>query len=139
MLVVLGILGIVLGIGFLNGGLIARRQERTSFVTSVKQLFWRGATLAASRGGTYKLEYDGQKLEIIPASGGSPQYSIKVPAGVSLSLQTGEIVDFTAPGRVVFVNLPNDCAGTGSFTLSADGKTYCYRLSLIGEVEVTSQ
>ncbi len=139
MLVVIGVLGIVIAMGMFNGRIITSRQKRNSFLTSVKQIFWRGATTASSRDGTYRLNYDGQKLAIVPSGGGNAVYAVDVPSGVSLSLSTGDVVAFTAPGRVNVLNLPGDCNGPWSFQVTAEGKTYCYRVSIIGEVEVTQQ
>jgi len=136
---VIGILGIVAGIGMFNGRLTVKHQEEGAFLNSLKQIFWRGATTASSRGKTYKLHYDGQKLEVIPAGGGDAVYEAEVPPDVSLTLQPGDIAEFTAPGRVKNLALPGDCNGPSSFTVHANGKTYCYRVSLIGEVEVTEQ
>ncbi|WP_293171939.1 type II secretion system protein [Oceanithermus sp.] len=137
MLVVIGILGIVVAMGMFNGRLIADRQERSSFLTSVEQIFWRGATTASSRAGTYRLNYDGQRLAIVPSGGGTAVYSVEVPSGVTLSLDLGDVVAFTAPGRVNVLNLPGDCNGPSSFEVAVEGQTYCYRISIIGEVEVT--
>ena len=138
LLVLLAIIGIVAIIGVFSGRLVAAGQERSSFLAALEQLFSRGASAAASRGKPYALNYDGNKLIIAENGGTRVAYVLEVPLGIDLSLPTGvQIVEFQAPGRVKALALPADCNGARSFTVRKSGEEYCYRVSIIGDVEVT--
>ena len=131
-------LGVMLAMATLGGRFLTNQQEQSSFVTAMKQIFWRGATIAASEGNRFVLKRTGNLFEIVPANGGPAAYTVEIPDGATVSLPQGSLVEFTAPGRVNYLNLPNDCNGTGSFSVNANENAYCFRVSIIGEVEVAN-
>jgi Tfp pilus assembly protein FimT len=132
LLVLLAVLAVVLAMGALNGRRTLLGQEHAAFLSTLQNVFWQGATEAASRGVNLTLERNGSRLEL--KQGSTVLRTWDIPQGVVLSLGNGSIVRFTPPGKV------QDPQGQPltqplTFTATVNGKTYTYTISLIGEAK----
>ena len=134
LLIVMAILAILFSLTALNGRKVVEEQNIASFFTGVKQIFWRGASLAASEGKTLDLWKAGSKLEIKDGSG-KVRMSLQVPSKVTLSLNDGKLATFLPPGKVDLTHFPKDCVSNPSFQIRAPKRTACLQVSVIGEVE----
>ncbi len=129
-LIVAAVLGIALSIAAFEGRRMLRGQEHQAAVSSVQQLFWQGATAAASRGTRLELVRTGKVLEVRIEGNGRVLRRFELPDGVTTNLPEGRLAVFTPPGRVnLATNFPNP------FTVQAGGRTYRFTVSLIGEVK----
>lgn len=133
LLMVVAIVGILGGVGFVSGRAIIRGQQQRSGVASFQQSIWQGATAAASRGIRTELVRSGQELRIRDADSGAILRSFELPAGVTSNLPQGTSLVFTPPGKVDAATL---AALPDPLTLSANGTTYHATVSLIGEVDL---
>ncbi|RDI95156.1 type II secretion system protein [Meiothermus sp. QL-1] len=132
LLVVMAILGVAAGIGLAQFRNLAQRQEALATVDQIRQLFWQGATAAASRGGTnFLLVRSGNTLRVESQVDGSVLRSVTLPAGVSCSLPQGTLATFTSPGKV---NFSSSFPPNRQFTITANGQTFTLTATLIGEV-----
>ncbi|KHG65329.1 type IV pilin [Thermus sp. 2.9] len=132
LLVLLAILAGVLAMGALNGRRTLSGQEQAAFLNTLQNVFWQGATEAASRGENLTLERNGSRLEL--KRGSTVLRAWDIPQGVVLSLGDGPIARFTPPGKV------QDPQGRPlsqplTFTAAVNGRTYTYTISLIGEAK----
>jgi prepilin-type N-terminal cleavage/methylation domain-containing protein len=134
MLLVLAILGITFGIGAIGSRSILLRQENTAALRSVKQLFWHGATVAASRSINLELVRTNNVFVIRPVGGGTPFRTATLPNDVSSNLPQGVIARFTPPGKVAITAL-----NANPFTLRLNDGTYQLTVSQIGEVREVKQ
>ncbi len=131
-LVVMAILGIAAGIGIAQFRNLGQRQQAAATVDQIRQLFWQGATAAASRGGTnFLLVRSGNTLRVESQVNGSVLRSVTLPSGVTCSLSEGTLATFTSPGKV---NFSSSFPANRQFTVSANGRTYTLTATLIGEV-----
>ncbi|AEB11452.1 prepilin-type N-terminal cleavage/methylation domain-containing protein [Marinithermus hydrothermalis] len=129
-LIVATILGVALSIAAFEGWRMLRGQEQRAAVSSVQQLFWQGATAAASRGARLELVRVGRVLEVRAEADGRVLRRFELPDGVTTNLPEGRLAVFTPPGRVnLAASFPNP------FTVRAGGRTYRFTVSLIGEVK----
>ncbi|RIH82964.1 hypothetical protein Mlute_02334 [Meiothermus luteus] len=132
LIVVMAILGVAIGVGFAQVRNLAQRQQALATVEQIRQLFWQGATAAASRGGTnFLLVRSGNVLRVQSQADGSVLRSVTLPSGVSCSLSEGTLATFTSPGKVIF---SSSFPANRQFTVSANGQTFTLTATLIGEV-----
>ncbi len=132
LLVVMAILGVAAGIGIPQIRNIGQRQEALATVDQIRQLFWQGATAAASRGGTnFVLVRSGNTLRVESQTDGSVLRSVTLPSGVGCSLNNGALVTFTSPGKAIF---SGTFPANRQFTVTAAGQTFTLTATLIGEV-----
>lgn len=132
LIVVMAILGVAAGIGIAQIRNIGQRQQALATVDQIRQLFWQGATAAASRGGTnFLLVRSGNTLQVQSQVDGSVLRSVTLPNGVSCSLSNGTLATFTSPGKVIF---SSSFPANRQFTISAAGQTFTLTATLIGEV-----
>lgn len=132
LLIVMAILGVAAGIGIPQIRNIGQRQEALAAVDQIRQLFWQGATAAASRGGTnFVLVRSGNTLQVQSQTDGSVLRSVALPNGVGCSLNNGTLVTFTSPGKAIF---SSSFPANRQFTISAAGQTFTLTATLIGEV-----
>jgi len=138
LLVVLGILGGLLTLAFVQFRQTEAQQAKASFITSIQRLFWETSTAAASRGITLTLERKGDRLLVYPKGHSDKVYrSLEIPSGVTVHLPEGVLADFTPPGRIKFKSIfPKDCNNQYGFKVTNDqGQSRCYQISYIGEVK----
>lgn len=132
LILVMAILAVVAGIGVGQFQNIGRRQQAAATIDQIRQLFWQGATAAASRGGTnFVLIRSGSTFSVQAVTDGSVIRSVTLPSGVTSSLSQGTLATFTSPGKVSFSAL---FPINRQFTISANGQTYTLTATLIGEV-----
>jgi len=132
LLVVMAVLGVAAGLGIAQIRNLGQRQQANATVDQVRQLFWHGATAAASRGGTnFLLVRSGNTLQVQSQTDGSVLRRLTLPSGVSSSLSDGTLATFTSPGKVNFSSL---FPANRQFTISANGQTFTLTATLIGEV-----
>lgn len=132
LLVVMAILGVAAGLGIAQLRNLGERQQAAATVDQIRQLFWQGATAAASRGGTnFLLVRSGNTLRVQSQTDGSILRSVTLPAGVTCSLSDGTLATFTSPGKV---NYSSSFPANRQFTVSANGRTFTLTATLIGEV-----
>jgi prepilin-type N-terminal cleavage/methylation domain-containing protein len=132
-LIVLAIIGILAGLIAVGSRAILRGQENRSSLYSMRQIFWQGASSAASRGLNLNLVRSGDVIQVIdPLKPSSSQLIRKVELSddATLSLPQGTIATFSPTGKVIIA------AANNPFTFTADGKTYRFTVSLIGEVRL---
>lgn len=114
------------------------QQERAAFFTSLERLFWQAATASASRGRPLRLVRTGEVLRVETLD--APPKTLlrlEIPEGVTVDLPEGTLATFTPPGRVHFApSFPKTCGGPSFAAALPEGLRRCYRISLIGEVEV---
>lgn len=132
LIILMAILAVVAGIGIGQFRSIGQRQQAAATVDQIRQLFWQGATAAASRGGTnFALVRSGSTFTVQSVADGSVIRSVTLPSGVTCSLSQGTLATFTSPGKITFATgFPSN----RQFTVSANGQTYTLTASLIGEV-----
>jgi len=132
LLIVMAVLGIALGIGIGQFLQINQRQRALATVDQIRQLFWQGATAAASRGGiTYELVRNNSTLTVRVSGGGSVLNTITLPTGVTTNLPNGTLLTFDPPGKLSFLApFPNN----RQFTVTANETTYTLTVTLLGEV-----
>jgi len=130
LLIVVAIVGVVLGIGFINGRETLRKQEESAALRTVQQSVWQGATSAASRGIRTKLVKSGDNL-IISDTDNNKIRTFELPKDMTTNLPEGDILIFTPPGKVDETSL----AQLSNLTITVNGKTYKLTISLIGEVK----
>ena len=133
LLMVLAIVGVLGGIGFVSGRAIIRGQQSRSGLSSLQQSVWQGATAAASRGIRTELVRAGPVLRIRNADSGAVLRTFELPASVSTNLPEGTSLVFTPPGKVDAGTL---AALPDPLTVTADGTVYAVTISLIGEVDL---
>lgn len=132
LLVVMAILGVAAGLGIAQLRNLGQRQQAAAAVDQIRQLFWQGATAAASRGGTnFLLVRSGNVLQVQSQADGSVLRSVTLPNGVTCSLGNGTLATFTSPGKV---NYSSSFPANRQFTVSANGRTFTLTATLIGEV-----
>ncbi len=132
LVVLLAILAVVLALGALNGRRTLLGQEHAAFLNTLQNVFWQGATEAASRGENLTLERNGNRLEL--KRGSTVLRAWDIPQGVTLSLGNGAIARFTPPGKVQNPQ-GQPLSQALTFTASVGGRTYTYTISLIGEAK----
>jgi prepilin-type N-terminal cleavage/methylation domain-containing protein len=133
-LIVLTVVSITFTIGAIGSKQILTKQENLSAMRSIKQLFWQGATNAASRSVNLELTHYAQQLTIRPVGGTTLVREATLPNGFSTNLPNGIIATFTSPGKVKMAP-----GISNTFTVSFDGKTYNLTISQIGEVLEVAQ
>jgi prepilin-type N-terminal cleavage/methylation domain-containing protein len=139
-LIVLAIIGVLSGIGFISGRRVLRGQQDRSAVNTLQQSVWQGATVAASRGIRTVLYRDANDLQVRAVNDdgttGDVIRTFSLPDGVATNLPATESLVFTPPGKVepsTLASLPDP------LTLVANGTTYDVSISLIGEVKVVAR
>jgi prepilin-type N-terminal cleavage/methylation domain-containing protein len=104
-LVVLAILGIL---AWLGGRAILRSHENCSSLYFVRQIFWQGASAAASRGKQLGRVRSSDIIQVRPvASPVKVICHVELSRDVTLSLPQGQIATFSPIGKVVWPNLVN--------------------------------
>lgn len=132
LLVVMAIIGVLAGLGFVSGRQILRGQQNRSAINTIQQAVWQGATAAASRGITAELYRDGRTLAIRDKADSRVIRDFELPADVQFSLPAGASLVFTPPGKVDLASLEN----LPALTLNTNGQAYTMKVSLIGEVKM---
>jgi prepilin-type N-terminal cleavage/methylation domain-containing protein len=136
LLIVLAIIGVVAGLGFLNGRRIAERQSAQGALATIQQSIWQGATAAAARGATVELVRAGNDFTLqLLRPGVDPEvlrtFEIPDDAITNLGGEGGLILRFLPPGKVDLDTL-RDLPET--ITFQTDSSSYVLRVSMIGEV-----
>jgi prepilin-type N-terminal cleavage/methylation domain-containing protein len=132
LIVVMAVLGVAAGIGIAQLRNLGQRQQAAATVDQIRQLFWQGATAAASRGGTnFLLVRSGNTLRVQSQNDASVLRSVTLPSGVSCSLGEGTLATFTSPGKVIF---SSSFPANRQFTVSVNGQSVTLTATLIGEV-----
>ncbi len=130
LLIVIAIIGILGGIGFISGADIARRKSAEGAITTFQQSVWQGATMAASRGTIVQLNREGRELHLVDADSNTIRRRYELPAGVDIPV-SNPILRFLPPGKIdasSFNSLPDNLIITTS-----EGR-YRIEVSVIGEV-----
>ncbi len=137
LLILVAILGVIAAVLAINGRRVLGGQQELSAINTVRQSVWEGATAAASRGTEVELKRNGSTLELydVGAGGTTPFRTFDLPGSVTTNLPSGQVLRFTPPGRVELSTLS---ALPSNLTLTANGHTYSFEISVIGEVRVTS-
>jgi len=132
LLIVLAIIGVVVGIGVLNGRqALDRQQERAAF-NSLRQTVWQGATAASARGQRVFLQLSGRELSLrIGSASGNQLRSENLPAGVETNLPQGTVLIFEPPGKIESGLLP----AAGQYWFEAGSNRVDLIFSVIGKVE----
>lgn len=132
LLIVVAILGIVLGIGVINGRRIADNQSEAAAVRSLQQMVWQGATAAAARGRvvTMRLEDRELVLRVGDAATGQVLRRDELPSGVSTNMPQGNVLTFTPPGKI------ESLEGRQEFYLEGSQGRSNIEFSIIGEVRI---
>ncbi len=136
LLILTAIVGAVFGIALLNGREVLQGQERQATVRSVALMINRGATAAASRGVSARLSRSGDTLTLTNIGSGAVLRTMTLPPSVSTNLPEGDLITFTAPGRLLFEPTFPLIGGVRGIEITADGRRYDLLLSIIGEVKV---
>jgi type II secretory pathway pseudopilin PulG len=130
-LVIIAIIAVLAGLIAIGSRAILTGQQNRSSLYSMRQIFWQGASAATSRGLILRLERAGDIIRVVnpekPAD--APVRKVELSRDSTLSLGDGEIATFSPTGKVTMTN-------GNTFTLSADGKSYRFTVSLIGEVKL---
>ena len=138
LLIVVAVLGIILALVTFQFRKIEARQTESAFYASLERLFWEASTAAASRGRSLTLRRNGDRLVVRLRS--APRTMIReleIPEGIEVNLPEGALAVFTPPGRVRFKPaFPRECQAPSFKVTTRQGDERCYRVSLIGEVEV---
>lgn len=129
----MSILAILFALASFQGRRTLQGQEEAAFLSTLQNLFWQGATEAASRGENLDLVRTGNRLEL--RQGSRTLKGVDIPQGVALSIPEGTFVRFTPPGKLRNPQ-GNELTSPLTFTVSVRGRTYRYTLSLIGETKV---
>ncbi len=128
LIIVVALLGIVLGFGYMIGREFVRRSDERSAVNTFQQAVWQGATIASARGFRTQLVRTGNELQVQRLDG-TVLRSFEFATGVTLNVPGNPILVFTPPGRI-------DALPASAIQITADGTTYTLEISLIGEVRV---
>jgi prepilin-type N-terminal cleavage/methylation domain-containing protein len=129
-LVILAVLGILAGLIAIGSRAILTGQQNRSALYSMRQIFWQGASAAASRGEGLELFRSSDLVQVRTlATPPKVVRQIELSGDVTLSLPQGQIATFSPSGKVTIANTNNP------FTLQSKGKTYTYNVSMIGEVK----
>jgi len=138
LLIVIAVLGVLFTLTAFQSRKIEAHQAEAAFYTSLERLFWEGSTAAASRGRTLLLiRRDNDLIVRLRTAPRTVIRQVEIPEGVEVGLPEGRLAVFTPPGRVRFRALfPRDCQGPSFKVTTRQGTERCYRVSLIGEVEV---
>lgn len=131
-LIVIGILAILFSIALGPGLRVLQGQQNRASLETVRQMFWHGATAAASRNQTLQLTRSGSTFTIAPSNGAAVR-TFEVSSGTTVSLPSGVVATFLPPGRVVLAG-----GVSNPFTVVANGQTYSISVSLIGETQVAN-
>jgi prepilin-type N-terminal cleavage/methylation domain-containing protein len=145
LLIVVAIVGIILGIGIVNGQRVARQTKENAAPDALRNLIWQGATSAASRGTTLLMVRVGNEFIIrtneATIANRKILYRYELPRAMTTTFNTSshQLV-FLPPGKVDFgagrSSLPGS-SPVNSFQVAASGKTYTLQVSTIGDVAVT--
>jgi len=141
LLIVLAIIGVVAGLGFLNGRRIAERQSAQGALATIQQSIWQGATAAAARGATVELVRAGNDFTLqLRRPDVDPEvlrtFEIPDDAITNLGGEGGLVLRFLPPGKVdldTLQGLPE------TITFQTDSSSYVLRVSMIGEVIAEAQ
>ncbi len=138
LLIVIAIIGVVAGLGFLNGNRVAERQSAQAAIATIQQSIWQGATSAASRGTTVELRRvaDGFTLSIDD----DVIRTFEIPTNVSTNLGSGEdgvALVFLPPGKVDFASLTALADLGEDLYVESQYNRYHLQISMIGEVVAT--
>lgn len=130
LLIVIGIIGIVGGLSFINGHRVAQQRAARGAVATFQQSVWQGATAAAARGSVVELNRTDDGLELVDLTKDRVLRNYDLPKEVSIGADN-PILRFMPPGKVDLSTLPDRDAGLMVDT--GEGR-YRLRISLIGEV-----
>jgi len=138
LLVAIAVLGIVLALTAFQSRKIEAHQAESAFYAGLERLFWEASTAAASRGRALVLLRDGDRLIVrLRTPPRTVIRALEIPENVEVGLPDGRLAIFTPPGRVRFrPAFPQACQGPSFAVTTSRGTERCYRVSLIGEVEV---
>src|SRR5690625_1625308 len=135
LIVVVAIIGIVAGIGVINGNRIARQESSQAAVATLQQSVWQGATAAASRGREIDLRFDGQNLTLVDASDESLMRTFELPGEAETNLPNGTVLKCLPPGKVD-TTLLDQLNADGGLQIDTGQNVYSLEISIIGEVRV---
>jgi Tfp pilus assembly protein FimT len=131
-LIVIGILAILFTIALGPGLRVLRGQQNKASLESVRQMFWQGATAAASRNQTLQLSRSGTTFTIAPPNGAAVR-TFEIATTTTVGLPDGVVATFLPPGRVTLAS-----GVSNPFTVQTNGQTYSITVSLIGETQATA-
>lgn len=132
LLIVVAIIGVVVGIGVINGRRVKDNQDDAASVRSLQQTVWQGATAAAARGRVVTMRLEESELMLRVGSGASGQIVRReaLPKGVSTNMPQGEVLIFTPPGKI------ESLEGKQAFYLESSRGRSNIEFSIIGEVRI---
>src|SRR5690625_3213388 len=141
LIVVVAIIGIVAGIGVINGNRIARQERAHAAVATLQQSVWQGATSAASRGREIDLHFDGQNLGLVDVTDDSLVRTFELPEGTRTNMSPGTVLKFLPPGKVDLELLSdlNNADGGYGLLIDTGQNTYNLEISIIGEVRLKGE
>jgi prepilin-type N-terminal cleavage/methylation domain-containing protein len=132
LLIVMAIVGVLASIAFVSGRQIMQKQEASSTISQLRQILSRGGSVASARGKEIQLKYTNHEFILSEKVSAKVVQSFKVPSGVSLSIADNSVIEFAPSGLIKsLASVPNPVY------VSAHGKNYQLRLSIIGEMKVT--
>ena len=144
LLIVIAIIGIVGGIGFLNGRRIAAGEREQGALATMQQSIWQGATAAASQGAVFDLIYDAGASELrLEDAAGNVERTFELPADVTTNIaensDDGLALRFQPPGKIELGSGETPPPGTlralpETVTFTAGDRSYTLDISVIGEV-----
>lgn len=135
LLIIIGIIGIIGAIAFMNLRPVLRGQEERAAVQSVQQTVWQGATAAASRGSTLELTRTGSTFRLIDTANSRLLKEFVLPLSVTTNWPEGQALVFTPPGRIE----TNSLLALPQLWIAGEGRTTDLTVSLIGEVKAVAR
>lgn len=132
LLVVIAILGVIAGIGIMNGRRAAQAQTARGAVATFQQSVWQGASAAASRGLTIELNRTEEGLALVDTDDRVIRV-YELPASVDIPVDN-PILRFLPPGKVDLSTL----SLVDDLVIDTGHGRYTVEISLIGEVRSIS-
>ncbi len=137
LLIVIAIIAIIASLAVLSWRNALKQQEEAAALHKLAGIFWLGTTRSTSEGRELYLCKQGNTLTIrrkgASVCDGAVVYELALPKDVSVELNDGRLIRFTPPGKIDFIggNFHNP------FVVTTDKGRYQYKISIIGEVQVT--
>ena len=138
LIIAIAIIGVVAGLGFLNGRAVAERRAAQAAIATIQQSIWQGASSAAARGVIVELRRvaDGFTLNIDD----EVLRAFEIPTEVSTNLGAGDdgvALVFTPPGKVDVASLVALADLGEDLYVESPYSRYQLQISMIGEVVAT--
>lgn len=131
-IIVMGIMAIIVGIGWFGGGALSRQTAARGAVATFQQSVWQGASAAAARGVVVELIREGAELRLVNVNTDMVLRTYDFPAEATVSVDN-PILRFLPPGKV---DLESPNALPENLVITSGDRSYRLDVSLIGEVKV---